>query len=698
MTQRLPTPGGDDGDWGDILNAYLEVSHNSDGTLANNTVGTNQLQNNAVTNAQLDSTTQTKLAAASTAVQSVNGKTGASVTLAASDVSAVASSQLGVSGGIATLTGTTLTSSQLPASVDTGSFVYGAAVQGTRSNLLLRDVLSVKDYNAVADYATVADSAITTGTNQLSSATAQYKAGQSVVVIGAGTSGANLQTTISSVNSGTNVATLAVNASTTVASGATVSYFTDNAAALNSAITAAAALPNGATVLIPRGNYGYSSQVTLASNVTLRGEGSLTVLYPNFASAAYAGAIINNLVSGNTNVTLRDFQLSRAGNNVQHGILLNGITNLLVQGLEIVGVPSVVSGALAISGILPGGSGASNLLSKDVRVIGCRFVSANNFGVQISWVTNGTVTGCVFEDCYREAVGVEPQSGCTATNISISGNSFTTGTIPSGGSATGVIVITTSSGGTLAGVSATGNTITNTNAVTSNTNSGIQVLGANPGSLVSLSNNVVVGTNGPGIVVGNASVATDGVMVTSNIIYNCNAGQNATTGGPGIQLRQALRSVVMGNYINGTHHTASIYESQSGTTRNIIIGNQLCDTTPWVLLAGSSSLAAQNLGKTIGSGSRLANSATTYTMAATDTLVAQTSTASAITITMPAAASGPVGQIYVVADESQGAGTHNITVQRAGSDTFTDSTTSKVISTNGGVLRFYSTGTAWQQV
>jgi hypothetical protein len=30
---RLPTPGSDDGTWGDILNQYLSVTHNSDGTL-----------------------------------------------------------------------------------------------------------------------------------------------------------------------------------------------------------------------------------------------------------------------------------------------------------------------------------------------------------------------------------------------------------------------------------------------------------------------------------------------------------------------------------------------------------------------------------------------------------------------------------------------------------------------------------------
>jgi len=33
MAQRLPIPGSDDGTWGNILNGFLEVSHNADGTL-----------------------------------------------------------------------------------------------------------------------------------------------------------------------------------------------------------------------------------------------------------------------------------------------------------------------------------------------------------------------------------------------------------------------------------------------------------------------------------------------------------------------------------------------------------------------------------------------------------------------------------------------------------------------------------------
>ena len=67
---RLPQVGGDNGDWGDILNDFLLQAHNADGTLK------------AATDIA-----QAK-AQASTAIQSVNGKTGTSVTLAAADISA----------------------------------------------------------------------------------------------------------------------------------------------------------------------------------------------------------------------------------------------------------------------------------------------------------------------------------------------------------------------------------------------------------------------------------------------------------------------------------------------------------------------------------------------------------------------------------------------------------------------------------
>lgn len=52
---RLPTPGSDKGDWGDILNDFLGVAHNTDGTLkdtafvADGSITTVKLDDNAVT-------------------------------------------------------------------------------------------------------------------------------------------------------------------------------------------------------------------------------------------------------------------------------------------------------------------------------------------------------------------------------------------------------------------------------------------------------------------------------------------------------------------------------------------------------------------------------------------------------------------------------------------------------------------------
>lgn len=94
---RLPQPGGDNGNWGDILNDYLATSHNTDGTLKNGSVTsttlsssavkTTHMQDGNVTEAKLDSAVRTKLNSASGggAVASVAGKTGI-VTLVKGDV------------------------------------------------------------------------------------------------------------------------------------------------------------------------------------------------------------------------------------------------------------------------------------------------------------------------------------------------------------------------------------------------------------------------------------------------------------------------------------------------------------------------------------------------------------------------------------------------------------------------------------
>lgn len=75
-----------------------------------------------------------------------------------------------------------------------------------------------------------------------------------------------------------------------------------------------------------------------------------------------------------------------------------------------------------------------------------------------------------------------------------------------------------------------------------------------------------------------------------------------------------------------------------------------------------------------------------YTAKFSDLLLAYTSTSSAYTLTLPAASSMP-GKVFIIDDESGGAGTHNITVTTANG--------CASISSNYGSCRVRSNGTAW---
>src|SRR5574344_758181 len=46
---RLPQPGSDEGQWGDLLNNFLLQSHKGDGALKDGIVKSNNLANNAIT-------------------------------------------------------------------------------------------------------------------------------------------------------------------------------------------------------------------------------------------------------------------------------------------------------------------------------------------------------------------------------------------------------------------------------------------------------------------------------------------------------------------------------------------------------------------------------------------------------------------------------------------------------------------------
>lgn len=53
---RLPQPGGDVGQWGNLLNEYLQVSHNDNGTLKDSAVSSSKVQDGAITAAKISTT------------------------------------------------------------------------------------------------------------------------------------------------------------------------------------------------------------------------------------------------------------------------------------------------------------------------------------------------------------------------------------------------------------------------------------------------------------------------------------------------------------------------------------------------------------------------------------------------------------------------------------------------------------------
>lgn len=89
------------------------------------------------------------------------------------------------------------------------------------------------------------------------------------------------------------------------------------------------------------------------------------------------------------------------------------------------------------------------------------------------------------------------------------------------------------------------------------------------------------------------------------------------------------------------------------------------------------------------------STATSYTVLASDYLIGVTNTSAARTVTLPASTSVLTGQAFTIVDESNGAGTNNITVQRGASDTFLGGGTSVIIDVDGGSVTVFWTGSVW---
>jgi hypothetical protein len=219
------------------------------------------------------------------------------------------------SAGTPTVRAGTAATTPLYAAMTTGD-VFLAAVSVPNSaasilnaNIIAKDIpiktprqLSVKDFGAKGDCRKLTDGAITAATATFTSASAGFTAAdvsKRIFIQGAGAAAiagnggvlgplGQVDTTITGFTNATTV-TIGVNATTTV-SGATWYYGTDDTAAFNAAITAAAAVPGGMGVWVDSGTYTVNN-VNAQANVDILSDAATLVHMGGGASTHAINAV-----------------------------------------------------------------------------------------------------------------------------------------------------------------------------------------------------------------------------------------------------------------------------------------------------------------------------------------------------------------------------------------------------------------------
>jgi hypothetical protein len=151
-------------------------------------------------------------------------------------------------------------------------------------------------YGAKCNGKTIANAAITTGTAALSSSTYTFVSGdvgKLITVPGAASGGGPLNATISSVAGG--VATLSVNAGTTVAAGA-ATFGTNDQTALQSAENAAAV--NGGLVVIPAAMCVVNGSTSVGNKVSFTGYGAGVSIIKFISTTDQANGVFKGYTGG----------------------------------------------------------------------------------------------------------------------------------------------------------------------------------------------------------------------------------------------------------------------------------------------------------------------------------------------------------------------------------------------------------------
>jgi len=170
--------------------------------------------------------------------------------------------------------------------------------------------------------------------------------------------------------------------------------------------------------------------------------------------------------------------------------------------------------------------------------------------------------------------------------------------------------------------------------------------------------------------------------------------------GDGGSVALAIRSNYGGTAVSSPATIVEYVKSDGGTGKAALTGSEVGLQIqnfgdPVVDCLGDKSVKFYgNLTSLSGRTINRITTATNYTVLLTDYYIGVTSTASLITISLPAATLASNGRIYIIKDESGGAGTNNIIIEPNGAELI-DGALSKSISINYGAVAIICDGFQW---